>query len=358
MTSRFVHDAPAPRVVFGAGTVTEVPAEAERLGGRRLLVISTGSAQLVADTFCRHTAAGCVARITKVAMHVPAEVADAAVAAAADSRTDLIVCFGGGSAIGLAKAVAKDTALPILAVPTTYAGSEMTSIWGRTEGGRKRTGRDPSVLPKTVIYDPELTLGLPASLSATSGMNAVAHGMEAVYAPDATPVTTLLATTGLSALANALPRVVDTPSDLDARTDAFYGAWLSGWVLGATSMGLHHTLCHVLGGTFGLPHSAVHSAVLPYVIAWNQVSAPEGVAAASPAWGGADPAAALWDLATRIGAPTSLEAIGFRIEDITETAQIVNESPPPNPRAVSVAGVTDILRAAYRGVRPDAGDSR
>jgi len=353
MLRRFVHDAPAPRVVFGVGALSEVQSEAHRLGGQRILVISTGSAGLVADQVSDSFADRVVGRIDKVAMHVPADAADAAVRSAEESECDLLVCLGGGSAIGLAKAIARASGLPILAVPTTYAGSEMTSIWGRTEAGVKTTGRDESVRPRTVIYDPVLTVGLPRALSAASGMNAVAHAMEALYAPNATPATTRLAKEGLQLLASSLPRVVDTPTQIEARSDALYGAWLCGRVLDATQMGLHHRICHVLGGTYGLSHSAVHSAVLPYVVSWAQSRVPEAMQVAATALDASEPGAALWDLATRIGAPTSLEEVGFGVENLVEAAMTISKAPPVGPREATFDDVCQILSAASVGARPD-----
>ena len=348
----FVHDMPSPRVIFGVGAVQEVPVEAQRLGGQRVLVISTGSMRTVADEVSASLGGDLAGRIDRVAMHVPIALADEATTTAISMRTDLLVCLGGGSAIGLAKAIAKSTGIPILAIPTTYAGSEMTSIWGQTEQGRKTTGRDQVVLPRTVIYDPALTAGLPPAVSATSGMNAVAHAVEALYAPDATPVTTLIATEGLRVLAQTLPGVVAHPHELAARGDALYGAWLCGWVLGATRMGLHHTLCHVLGGTYGLPHAAVHSAVLPYVTAWNLESSPALVRASAVSLGSDDPAGAVWDLASSLKSPTSLAVLGFPADAIDAVAESVSATPPVNPRPISFEGVREILHAALEGIRP------
>jgi maleylacetate reductase len=270
----FVYDVPASRVVFGVGRIRQVPDEVELLGAERVLLIAGGREKKYADELAVALGSRLVDRIGEVVMHVPAALAAAAHEQTEQSRADLLVCLGGGSAIGLAKAVALRTRLPILAVPTTYAGSEMTPIWGVTDGGRKTTGRDRTVLPATVVYDPALTTSLPADISAASGMNALAHLVEGLYAPDASPVTAVLAEEGIRALADALPRVVVAPGDLDARACALYGAWLAGWVLGTAGMGLHHKICHVLGGAYNLPHAGTHSAVLPFVTAYNAPAAP------------------------------------------------------------------------------------
>jgi alcohol dehydrogenase class IV len=350
----FVYDVPASRVVFGVGRIRQVPDEVELLGAERVLLIAGGREKKYADELAVALGSRLVDRIGEVVMHVPAALAAAAHEQTEQSRADLLVCLGGGSAIGLAKAVALRTRLPILAVPTTYAGSEMTPIWGVTDGGRKTTGRDRTVLPATVVYDPALTTSLPADISAASGMNALAHLVEGLYAPDASPVTAVLAEEGIRALADALPRVVVAPGDLDARACALYGAWLAGWVLGTAGMGLHHKICHVLGGAYNLPHAGTHSAVLPFVTAYNAPAAPAAMVRAARALGAQDPARALWKLAERIGAPTSLAQVGLDSGRIPEAARLVVETSPVNPRPVDRAAVDELLRAAYVGRLPGA----
>jgi maleylacetate reductase len=285
-------------------------------------------------------------------MHVPIEVANRARDVAAELGADGCVAVGGGSAIGLGKAVALAHGLPVIAVPTTYAGSEMTPVWGLTEGGQKRTGRDVRVLPRSVLYDPELTLSLPAGLSAASGINALAHAVEALYAPDASPAISLMAEEAVRSLADALPRVVANGTDLDARSDALYGAWLCGSVLGATTMSLHHKLCHTLGGTLNLPHAQTHTVVLPHALAYNAAAAPDAVAALSRALGSADPARELWELAGRLGATRSLAELGMEEGDIARIADLAVAAPYANPRPVIREGVEALLRAAYLGDPP------
>ena len=286
-------------------------------------------------------------------MHVPIEVARRARELAAQLGADGCVAVGGGSAIGLGKAIALEHGLPVIAVPTTYAGSEMTPVWGLTEGGRKRTGRDERVLPRSVLYDPELTLTLPAGMSAASGMNAVAHAVEALYAPDATPIISLMAEEGARALAAALPRVVADGADLDGRSQAQYGAWLCGAVLAATTMSLHHKLCHTLGGTLDLPHAQTHTVVLPHALAYNQPAAPDAVAALSRALGGApDPARELWELAGRLDAPRSLRELGMAEADIPRVVEQAVAEPYANPRPVTADGVTALLEDAWAGRPP------
>jgi maleylacetate reductase len=285
-------------------------------------------------------------------MHVPVEVADRAVEAARAVGADGCVAVGGGSAIGLGKAIALRTGLPLIAVPSTYSGSEMTPVWGLTEGGAKRTGRDRSVLPRSVVYDPELALSLPVGLSVISGVNAIAHAAEALYAPDISPLIALTAQEGVRAMAGALPAVAADSQDVEARSRALYAAWLCGTTLGATTMGLHHKLCHVLGGTFGLPHAETHTVVLPYVLAHNAPAAPEAMAALGRALDTDDAPRALRELAGRLGAPRSLAELGLREADLPVAAEAVNGQPYANPRRVDAAGVLGVLRAAYEGDWP------
>lgn len=207
----FNYEALPMRVVFGAGSLAQIPQEAEQLGLRRLLVLSTPQQEQLADQAETLLGKACVGRFTEARMHVPADVAADAVKAARETGADGCLAIGGGSTIGLGKAIALETGLPVISVPTTYAGSEMTPIWGLTEHGRKRTGRDRTVLPRSVIYDPELTLGLPVGLSVTSGFNAIAHAVEALYAPDASPIISLMAEEGVRSLATALPTIAEHP---------------------------------------------------------------------------------------------------------------------------------------------------
>ncbi|WP_019069306.1 maleylacetate reductase [Streptomyces hokutonensis] len=288
-------------------------------------------------------------------MHVPAESAAESQRRAKLVNADGCVAVGGGSAIGLGKIVALRYGLPVIAVPTTYAGSEMTPVWGVTENGVKRTGRDPCVLPVSVLYDPALTVTLPPAVSVTSGMNAVAHAVEALYAPDASPIVDLMAEEGVRALAVALPDLVADGTDLDARAQAQYGAWLCGACLGATTMSLHHKLCHALGGTLDLPHAPTHSVVLPHALAHNQGTAPKAVAALGRALGTpADPATHLWDLAGRLGAPRSLRELGMAESAIDRIVQVTLANPYANPREVTADGLGRLLRAAWSGQPPTA----
>jgi len=350
----FVHEQSPVRVVFGAGALAALPAEVERLGATRALVLATPGRRARAEAAGAGLGARCAGVFAGAEMHVPAEVARAARDAARALRADLAVALGGGSTIGLAKAVALELPIPILAIPTTYSGSEMTPIHGVTEGGAKRTGRDPRVAPRTVIYDPELTVSLPARLAATSGMNAIAHAAEGLYAQDASPLVAMMAEEGIRALAGALPRIAAAPRDLEARGECLYGAWLCGAVLGAAGMALHHKLCHVLGGTWNLPHAETHAIVLPHAVAYNAPAAPDAMRRIARALGAREAATGLYDLARSLGAPLALQAIGMREADLDRAAALAVQSPYHNPRPIDPAAIRALLADAYAGRRPAA----
>ena len=269
----FVYNGLPARVVFGAGALEKLPEELQRLGATKALVLSTPEQKTSAAEVARALGARCVGAYDRAAMHVPLDVAEDARRVAKELGADCCVTVGGGSTTGLGKAIALTSTMPILAVPTTYAGSEMTPIYGITESGAKKTGRDVRVLPKSVIYDPTLTLSLPPALSAASGMNAIAHAVEALYSHEGNPIVSLMAEEGIRALANALPGIMAKPRDVELRSEALYGAWLCGIVLGSAGMALHHKLCHVLGGTYNLPHAETHSIVLPHAVSYNSSAA-------------------------------------------------------------------------------------
>jgi maleylacetate reductase len=353
-TTDFTYETRPVRIVFRPGAaVTATPDEAARLGLRRLLVVCGSRGEPTAQAVAEARGDACAGVHAEARTHVPADVVDRGVEAARAAGADGCVAVGGGSAIGLGKAVALRTGLPLIAVPSTYSGSEMTPVWGVTEHGAKRTGRDPVVQPRSVVYDPELTLSLPVSLTVTSGINALAHAVEALYAPDTSPLVQLMAEDGTRAMAEALPLLVADPGDLEARSRALYGAWLCGACLGSTTMGLHHKVCHVLGGAFGLPHAETHTVVLPYVLAYNAPAAPEAVTALRRALGAEDVPRALWELARNLGAPRSLAELGLQERDVTAAAAQVTAQPYANPRRVTADGVRGVLRAAHEGREPE-----
>jgi alcohol dehydrogenase class IV len=348
----FEYDALPVRVIFGLGVAEQKLARAiADLGARRVLVIAAGSEEPLARRLVAPFAERVAGVFTDVRPHVPLDVADAARAAVARHRADALLSIGGGSTTGTAKAIALTTGLPIVAVPTTYAGSEVTPVWGLTEDGRKTTGSDPRVLPRVVLYDPNLTATLPPGLSVASGLNAVAHCVEAFWGPRANPVTSLMAEEGLRALAAALPAVVRDPGDLDARSGVLYGAWLAGTVFATAGSGLHHKICHVLGGAYDLPHAETHAIVLPHATALVAASLPDvddRVSAALGAPAGTPAADALAALARAVGAPTALREIGLPEDELPAATRLVVEQTPDR----SPAAIGALLSAAWRGDMP------
>ena len=350
----FIHQATPTRVVFGAGSLDNLGAEIERLGARRVLVLATPDQAPTAERIAGLLGIKAAGVFAKAVMHVPIETARAARAEADRLGADCAVAIGGGSTTGLGKAIALESALPILAIPTTYAGSEMTPIWGITEAGVKKTGRDPRVLPRTVIYDPRLTQSLPYAMTVTSALNAMAHAAEGLYAHDGSPVAALMAEEGIRASAAALGPLKSDPGDLSARADALYGAWLCATVLGSVAMGLHHKLCHALGGSFNLPHAEVHAVILPHALDYNAAVAPEAMSRIARALGARNAARAVFDLASQHGAPTSLAVLGMPESGLDRAADLAASTPYPNPRPLERAALRELLQRAYEGVPPDA----
>lgn len=348
----FVFGGVPARVVFGSGTLARLPEELDRLERRRALVLATpqqvDQAERVRDLLA-HRAAGIYAQAT---MHTPVEVTEDALAAAAACGADCTVAIGGGSTTGLGKAIALRTGLDQIVVPTTYAGSEMTDILGQTEDGVKTTIRSPDVQPEVVIYDVDLTLSLPRGLTGTSGMNAIAHAVEALYAVDRNPVISLIAEEGIRALSAVLPKLTAVPDDRDARSDALYGAWLCGIALGGAAMALHHKLCHTLGGTFDLPHAETHAIVLPHAAAYNAPAAPGAMARVARALGGADAPAGLHALAQSIDAPRSLRELGMPESGIDAAADRAVQSPYANPRPIERTAIRALIARAWAGEPP------
>jgi maleylacetate reductase len=348
----FTYNALPGRVVFGAGTFERVPEEIDRLGAQRVLLIADRSGQSWAQQLVGRLGGRIVATISDVRPHVPIEDAEAARRLAREGDADAIVTVGGGSATGLGKAVARERPIPILAIPTTYAGSEMTPIWGLTSGARKETGRDPAVQPRTVVYDPRLTLSLPPEIAGPSGMNALAHCAEALYAEGANPITSLMAEHGIRVLARGLPRVVADPADLDGRIEVLAGAYLAGAAFAVAGSGIHHKICHVLGGAYDLPHAEMHTVVLPYALAHVAPSQPEAFGRMAAALGEADVPGAIFDLARTIGAPAGLGEIGMPRDRCNEAARLIAEASAGTAIEISESDARALLEHAFAGRRP------
>ena len=348
----FTHDALPGRVVFGVGSVESLPGEVELLGASRVLMVHDVAVKDVADDLGERLGSRLAGAFTDIQQHVPAEAVEAGERAARSVDADCAVTIGGGSTTGFGKVIALKVGLPLVAVPTTYAGSEMTPIYGITSGGRKNTWRDLRVLPKVVIYDPALTASLPPFVTGPSGINALAHCVEALYGKGANPITSLMAEEGIRALARGIPGAVREPADLEARSDALYGAYLAGASLAVVGMAVHHRICHVLGGTFGLAHGDVNAVILPHAARFNQKAASEALGRAARALGVDDAATGLFDFAQDVGAPTSLKQLGMREEDLAEAARLSADPPPWNPRPVDAAGIAALLDDAFVGRRP------
>ncbi|WP_371866550.1 maleylacetate reductase [Pseudoduganella dura] len=340
------------RVIFGAGTLTRTGEELATLGCGRALVLSTPEQEEAAHALKERLGSTCVAVFTQAAMHTPVEVTARALERLKVAGADCLVALGGGSAIGLAKALALRTGLPQIAIPTTYAGSEATPILGQTDSGVKTTQRTPDVLPEVIIYDVDLTLTLPPLLSATSGMNAIAHAVEALYARDANPVISLLAEQGITALARALPRIVSNPGDIDARSDALFGAWACGTCLGAVGMSVHHKLCHTLGGSFDLPHAPTHAVLLPHAVAYNAGHAPDAMVRIARALSSDSAAHGLYRLARSLGVPAGLKELGMPEAGLDDAVRLAVAAPYWNPRPIEAAGIRRLLDNAFHGRSP------
>jgi maleylacetate reductase len=355
----FVYEQQASRIIFGLGSRKQLAAEVQRLATSRVFLISDSSVSDVAQEAASLLGSMVAATWTEVVQHVPLDLAERARLAVDQSGADVVVCIGGGSSTGLAKAIALSHRLPIIAIPTTYAGSEQTTIYGMTGGRHKATGKDPIVLPRVVLYDPELTVGLPPHVTGPSAFNALAHSVEALYATGANPVTSALAYEAVRAINRHLPSAMSNGGDLEARSGVLYGAYLSGMALGATSAGFHHKICHVLGGTFNLVHADAHSVILPHAVAFNQPILPTEMARLAEALGqspdNSNPAGGLWDLAVASNVPTTLKQLGLRAEDLDDATDRVMAELPPNPRPITRAEMRVILENAYVGIRPAAG---
>ena len=352
MTLDFEHETLGQRIRFASGRAAEaLAAETAQAGARRLMVIASPAEAELAAEITRSLPVALL--YDEVVMHVPVPVAERARRAAAEHEVDLVVSIGGGSTTGLAKAVALTTGLPVVAVPTTYAGSEATNVWGLTEGMTKTTGVDDRVLPRAIVYDASLTLSLPVDLSVASGLNALAHCVDSMWAPRADPINVALAGEGIRALAAGLPLVADDRAGLDGREQALFGAYLSAVSFASAGSGLHPKICHVLGGRSCLPHAPTHAVVLPYVLALNGPAAPQADARIARAFGSSTGLAGLQALRARLGAPRTLRDIGFEEAQISDAVDaILPAVPASNPIHVTPENLGRLLHDAWEGAEP------
>jgi len=348
----FEYNALPSRVVFGVDTLTAVAAEIQRLQGTRALIVSTPGRSEFAERVRELSGISATEVFAGATMHTPIEVTKKAIRVAKRHRADCLVAIGGGSTTGLSKAIALRTGLPQIAIPTTYAGSEMTPILGQTENEIKTTLNDPRVLPDVVIYDVRLTLSLPPAASGTSGINAIAHGVEALYARNKNPLTSLMAEKGIEKLADALPIISEDPQNLDARSEALFGAWLCSSCLASVGMALHHKLCHTLGGSFGLPHAETHTAVLPHAVAYNAESAPHAMRSITRSLKSDSAAHGLFELGCSVKSTMALRDLGLDETDLDRAAELACQEPYWNPRPINRAGIRRLLHGAWNGEAP------
>lgn len=348
----FVYTGLPARVVFGFGTLAQLADEVRTLKCSRALLLCTPRQIKQAQALAMQLGGLAAGVFAEAAMHTPVDVTERALKTVQTLRADCTIALGGGSTTGLGKAIALRTDLPQIVIPTTYAGSEATPVVGETRDGQKTTQRSLAILPEVILYDVELTLSLPPAISAVSGLNAMAHAVEALYAKDANPLSSTLAIQGIQAFAKTLPRIVAEPLDRTARSDALYGAWLCGMCLATVGMALHHKLCHTLGGAFNLPHAQTHAVVLPHVVAYNASAAPQAMQQIAQALNATDAAQGLFDLLIGLGAPTSLQSLGMSESDIARAADLAMANPYWNPRPLAHDAIRMLLEDAFYGRRP------
>jgi alcohol dehydrogenase class IV/protocatechuate 3,4-dioxygenase beta subunit len=341
-------------VIFGSGTADRVRAEVERLGGSRVLLLANPGVASAADQVRGVLKELLVAEFGSAAMHTPLSVTEEALGLLREASADCLVAVGGGSTTGLSKALALRTDLPQVILPTTYAGSEVTPVLGETHDGHKVTQSSPAILPETVIYDVEFTRTLPLEMSVTSGINALAHAVEALYSPETNPVIDGLALDAIARVTRALPKLATDPADLSARSDLLHAAWLAGSCLASVGMGLHHELCHTLGGSFDLPHAQTHTVILPHAMSYNAPAVPGIMRRIAEAMEVEDAPTGLFDLIAALGVPTALHQLGMAEEDLPAAAALAASTPYPNPRELTTDGISGLLSDAWQGQRPTA----
>jgi maleylacetate reductase len=372
VTASWTHTGYAQQIVFGAGALARLPELLRAIGTRRVLLVTTPGRVASEDGRRVIDAVGRALGSTfaEVSPHVPAPVVQAALLQARRDAVDGIVSFGGGSCADAGKAVAFFTeqeggapgasyadrpVLPHVAIPTTYSGAELTPFFGVTDPRtRAKTGAGgPTSAPLAVVHDPELTRSTPPQVSAETGMNALAHCVEAAWSPRRTPEAEAIAVAGFRRIMTALPLVVDSPDDLGARAAMLEGAGLGGRCLQNASMGVHHGLAQLVGGRTGIAHGLANAVILPHAIRFNAPAVPGAVAALAGAIG-AEPGAladVVAAMATFMGLPSSLRDCGVDEEDLDAVARLSQASPSvrSNPRPVDEADARAVLEAAYTG---------
>lgn len=341
-------------VAFGAGLRTRIKQFATAAGCKRIMILTTPHQSDLGLEMAETLGEMASGIFSKAAMHTPTDITEEALVHLRDTGADSVLAAGGGSTIGLGKALALMTGITQIALPTTYAGSECTPILGQTENGVKTTMSNPKLRPGIVLYDAELVATLPVPMTVTSALNAMAHAVEALYARDRSEASTVLALEGLSAFRQSLPAVIAHPTNLAARTATQEGAWACGTVLGQVGMALHHKLCHTLGGSLNLPHAETHAIILPHATAYNLAAAEAELAAVATMFGQADAARGLWEFARSLGAPTALKDLGVAEADLDRLAELATTNPYWNPREITRDGIRALLGRAWEGAAPRA----
>ena len=336
-------------IVFGDNAVQRLPLFVNQLGFKKVLVLSTQEQAEQAQHLADLLGTSCVGIFSEAKMHVPIETYDKALEKVKQTGADCCVTIGGGSTTGLGKILSLKADIPFIAIPTTYAGSEMTNIWGITKEGKKYTGRDKRVIPVLTVYDPELTLDLPPEIAGPSGINAMAQAVVNIMTEKPNPIIAALAEDAIRALATSLPVIIKEPHNRQARSQALYGACLAGGALGTGVTGLHHRLCHILGGSYNTPHADTHTILLPHTIAFNSKAVPEGAKRVAAALNTHDAAWGIFDLLKVIGAKTALREIGLKETDLDDVAALATQTPCSNPEPVTLEGVRELLQNAFEG---------
>ncbi len=364
----FVYRTHRQEIIFAPGALAQIGEAITHSGWTRLVLYASPSMQKAAHIEKIRTALGnrLVAVYGEVRPHVQDQQVQEAVELAVQCEADAVIGLGGGSPIGMAKAVASRLGeIQVIAIPTTYAGSEMTPVFGIThtdeDPPRKVTVNDPRIVPSLVVYDPQLTLDLPPELTASTGINALAHCIEALYSKTRNPLSTAAAKEAVGHIQKALLRCYQDGTDVEARSEMLLGSHLAGVSLATVSMGLHHGLCHVLGGSANVPHGLANAILLPHAIRFNADAAATELLPAADVMGAPetyrqqkDRIDALADLISsligRMNLPQHLRDVGVNENDLPELARIAfqNKTIQNNPRPVTdVEQLETLLRGAW-----------
>lgn len=357
----------AQEVIFSPGAVARLREAVERLGWQRLMLCASHSMRLGGQVGKVESSLG--ERLVAVFDHVLPHVQDVqvqeALTLAREKHVDVVIGLGGGSPIGMAKAVGFELGLPIIAIPSTYAGSEMTPVYGIThtdaDPPRKVTISNPKIVPSLVLYDPELTLALPPALTASTGINALAHCIEALYSKTRNPLSSAAAAKGVRHIYIALQKSYQDGKNLEARTEMLLGSHLAGLSLASVSMGLHHGICHVLGGSANVPHGIANAIILPHVIAFNADATATYLVPAAEAMdipeNGSSPKERIDAMGQRISElirqmdlPQLLRHAGVHKSDLPRLAQLAfqNRTVQNNPKPITdVIQLESLLQDAF-----------